>query len=146
MSPDPVDHLTDSCREALGELREVCQGAKVVAVHGDWAFISLGHFDLRQINDIYKQDQVLGVIRIPKDFPQGPDPYGIITVPYLERSDGQQISKQDKGHQKASAVSEAFDTDDIGFWSWKWDGVSRDSPGALRKAPAMVRKRLSMEE
>lgn len=145
MTSNLSKRLSDSCQQALRELRTVRPEADVIAVRGDWAYISVGVIVLDQVSPVFKQDSALGVVRIPTNFPTGTRPYGIVTVPYLERSDGKAISKQHQSHQKAKPVQEALGEDDVGFWSWRWEDVSHDQPRSLRKAPDVIRERLRME-
>lgn len=144
MSDSPFDRLTGSCQEAVRHLRERRPEAAVVAVHGDWAFVSVGHIDVGRIAGVFKQDSALGIVRIPKNFPSGERPYGIITVPYLERADGKKPRKEARSHQNSKPVEKALGKD-VGFWSWRWDGVSHSDPSDLAKAPDLIRERLRME-
>lgn len=145
MTSDLIRHLSDSCRQALQELQDLRPEADVITVRGDWAYISIGVIALDRVSPTFKQDSALGVVRIPTNFPTGTRPYGIVTVPYLERSDGNSISKQHRAHQKAEPVQEALGEDNVGFWSWRWEDVSHDQPSSLRKAPDVIRERLRME-
>lgn len=146
MSRSPFDVLSSSCQEAVRCLQERRPEADVVAVHGDWAFVSVGHIDVARIVDVFVQDRVLGLVRIPNDFPSGERPYGIITIPYLERTDGRRPRKQFRSHQNAKPVEKALGVEDSGFWSWRWKEVSRDEPSDLVKAPDLIRERLRREE
>lgn len=145
MSHDPYDVLAASCQEAVDELQDRCPDATVVAVRGDWAFVSAGSIDVSRIAPIFKREKALGIVRIPKDFPSGDRPYGIVTVPYLERTDGQEPRGQHRSHEKSKPVMEALRVDDVGFWSWRWEGISHSEPSDLRKAPDLIRRRLRME-
>lgn len=145
MTTEPFEALASSCQEAVRHLRERCPEAAVVAVEGDWAFVSVGHIEVGRIVDLYEQDRALGIVRIQKLFPDGERPYGIVTVPYLERTDGKDIPRQRRSHENARPVEEALGIDDSGFWSWKWEGIKRDAPEHLKKAPDLIRKRLRME-
>ena len=136
--------LSPSCKRALEHLRERRPQAEVVAVRGDWAYVSVGYIDVGAVTDVFASERALGIVRIPTDFPCGARPYGLITVPYLEHSDGQSISKQDRGHKKAEPVERALGTENIGFWSWRWNDVSSNDESDLRKAPDMLRERLRM--
>lgn len=139
------DELSSSCRQALEHLRERRPEADVIAVHGDWAYISVGEIDIAAATDVFERETAEGIVRVPTNFPCNTAPYGLITVPYLERSDGQSISKQERSHAKAEAVEEALGTDDIGFWSWRWNQISSSNPSDLKVAPDMFRERLRME-
>lgn len=137
--------LSPSCQRALEFLQERRPESDVIAVYGDWAYISIGEIEVATITDVFQQEFAKGIIRIPTDFPCNTDPYGLITVPYLERADNQSMSKQERGHQKARPVEEALDTEDIGFWSWQWNEISSSKESDLKKAPDMFRERLQME-
>lgn len=141
----PFEALTPSCQEAVRTLQERRPEATVVAVQDNWAYVSVGHIDVGRVVDVFEQDEALGIVRIPKDFPSTERPYGIVTVPYLERTDGQQPRKQHRSHDHARPVEDALGVDDTGFWSWRWDGVSYDDPADLVKAPDLIRERLRME-
>ncbi len=91
------------------------------------------------------EEHALAVVRVPKNFPGGERPYGIVTVPYLERTDGKDVRGQHRSHDNAGPVMKALGVEDVGFWSWKWDGVSHSVPSDLKKAPDLVRRRLRME-
>lgn len=140
-----VAELSPSCRDALNHLQERRPRAEVVAVEGDWAYVSVGYIDVSAVSSVFDQEDALGIVRIPTDFPCNTAPYGLITVPALERSDGQHIGKQDLNHQKANAVAGLFD-EPVGFWSWRWNEVSSNEESDLRKAPDMLRERLQMED
>ena len=146
MTATPYDELHERCQDAVDYLQERRPEAKVVAVHGDWAYISVGYIEVGRITDVFEEDEALGIVRIPTNFPKGTRPYGIITVPYLERSDGQKIKKQERSDQKAKPVKDALDVDDLGFWSWKWSDVSHEEASDLQKAPDLIRERLRMED
>lgn len=139
------DELSPSCRRALDSLRERRPQAEVVAVEGDWAYVSVGHIDVSGVTQVFEQEETLGIVRIPIDFPCNTAPYGLITVPALKRSNGQAIGKQDRNHQKARAMADLFE-EPVGFWSWRWNQVSSDDESDLRKAPDMLRERLQMED
>jgi hypothetical protein len=141
----PYDELDSDCQTAVDELEDRRPQTEVVAVHGDWAYVSVGYVAVGRITEVLDPEEALGIIRIPTDFPNGARPYGLITVPALERTDNQAIRKQSQGDQKAEPVEQALDVDDVGFWSWKWDDVSYDDPSDLRKAPDLFRERLRME-
>lgn len=141
----PFEALAPSCQEAVRQLRERRPEAEVVAVHANWAYVSVGHIEVGRIVDVFEQDEALGIVRIPKNFPGTERPYGIVTVPYLERSDGREARKQHRSHNHARPVEEALGVEDTGFWSWRWDGVSHDDPGDLKKAPDLIRERLRRE-
>lgn len=146
MTTEPFEALASSCQEAVRHLRERRPEAAVVAVEGDWAFVSVGHIEVGRIVDLYEQDRALGIVRIPKVFPGGERPYGIVTVPYLERTDDKDIPSQHRSHDNARPVEEALGVEDTGFWSWKWEGIQRNAPEHLRKAPDLIRRRLRMEK
>ena len=139
------NELSPSCQRALDHLNERRPEAELVAVEGDWAYVSVGHIDVSAVTNVFEEDETLGIIRIPTDFPCNTAPYGLITVPYLNRLDGQTVGKQDRNHQKAEAVQGLFD-DEVGFWSWRWNNVSSNAEADLRKAPDMFRERLRMED
>lgn len=145
MSDAPFEALTPSCQEAVEHLRDRCPEAAVVAVHGDWAYVSVGHMDVGRITGVFEQERALAIVRIPKNFPAGERPYGIVTVPHLDRVDGTDVCGQHRSHDNAKAVMGALDVDDVGFWSWRWEGLSHSQPSDLKKAPDLVRRRLRME-
>lgn len=140
------DELSDSCQRALEYLRDKRPEAKVVAVQGnDWAYVSVGQIAVATVTDVFEQEEAVGIVRIPTDFPNGRRPYGLITIPYLERSDGQAIPKQDRHEHRLEPVEEALDPDSLGFWSWKWRDLSSSDEADLQKAPEMFRERLRKE-
>lgn len=139
------DELSPSCQQAMEALRERRPESEIVAVYGDWAYVSIGEIDVAAVTDVFERATAEGIIRLPTDFPSETAPYGLITVPYLERSDGQDIEKQQRGHNHARPVEEALDTEDLGFWSWQWNELSSSNEGDLKKAPDMFRERLQME-
>lgn len=141
----PFEALSSSCQESVQHLRNRRPQATVVAVEGDWAYVSVGYLDVGRIVDVFKEDRALGIIRIPKDFPGGTRPYGIVTVPFLERKDGRQARKQHRSHKNAQPVEDALGVDDTGFWSWRWEDVSHDDPKDLVKAPDLIRERFRRE-
>lgn len=143
---DLTKQLSSSCREALEHLRERRPKAQTVAIHGDWAFISVGYIGVASVTAAFEQEEALGLVRIPTYFPCNTRPYGIITVPFLERSDRQAVRKQERNHNHARPVEQALGVDDTGFWSWRWDDVSSNDESDLRKAPDMIRERLQMED
>lgn len=145
MTSNLTTRLSDSCQQALQELQVLRPEAEVIAVRGDWAYVSIGTIALDQISPVFKQDSALGIVRIPTNFPTGTHPYGIVTVPYLERSDGSEMSKQHRSHKKAEPVQEALGENNVGFWSWRWEDVSHNQPRCLRKAPDVIRERLRLE-
>lgn len=61
--------------------------------------------------------------RVARNFPNA-GCYGVVTVPFLRRSDGAEIPWQHANHASAQPVATALNSSDVGFWSWDW----RDMP------------------
>ncbi|WP_424016277.1 hypothetical protein ACOZ4N_01230 (plasmid) [Halorientalis pallida] len=139
-------HLSDRCRGALTELQEERPESELVAVKGDWAWVSIGTVYPAHVNDVFDQEKAHAVIRIPTDFPTGRRPYGIVTIPYVTKHDGQDVHKEMRDHQKAQPVEDAMDVDETGMWSYQWENISWDEPADLRWAPEVVRSRFEKED
>jgi hypothetical protein len=138
--------VSESCRTAIQELQDERPEAELVAVHGDWAYISIGEVQPAHVNDVFDQDRAHAVIRIPTTFPTGANPYGIVTIPYVTKHDGQETDSEHRGHNHADPVAEALDVDDTGFWSYRWQNISWTDPEDLRKSPEIVRSRFEKED
>lgn len=142
---DPANALDQSCRDALGYLQERRPEAQVIASQGDWAYISLGTIHVRRVNDVFKQEKAHAVIRVPTDFPSATDPYGFVTIPYLTRTDDEDVHREHKNHNNSQPVEQALGVNDTGFWSYKWKGISASDEEDLAKAVDIVRSRLRKE-
>lgn len=147
MSQDPAleSELSESCLRAFGHLQDRRPEAEIIAIDGDWGYFSFGHIRVIDVTDTFEQEEALGIARVPTNFPCNTDPYGLLTVPALDRKDGQPIDSQDRSHQRAQPVIDALGTDDVGFWSWQWERISSTEETDLKKAPDMLRERLQME-
>lgn len=139
-------HLSEQCREALEELQDVRPEAELIAVRGDWAWVSIGTVYPAHVNDVFDQEEAHAIIRIPTDFPTGRRPYGIVTIPYVTKHDGQDVNKEMRNHQKAQPVEEAMGVEDTGMWSYKWKDISWNDPADLQKAVEIVRSRFEKED
>lgn len=139
--------LTESCRNAVEVLQEeVRPEAKVIAVRGDWAWVSIGTVRPAHVNGVFDQEEVHAVIRIPTNFPHGARPYGIVTIPYVTKHDGQDVHQEMRNDRKAEPVEEAMGVDDTGMWSYQWEDISWDDPEDLKKALEVVRSRFEKED
>ncbi|GAA0275327.1 hypothetical protein [Halobacterium noricense] len=139
-------HLTDRCRTAIDELRDERPEAELIAVHGDWAWVSIGTVNPSLVNDVFDQEEVLAILRIPTDFPNGRRPYGIVTYPYVTKHDGQEVDSVHRNHQKGRPARDALDVDEVALWSYQWEGFTWNEPADLRKAPEVVRSRFEKED
>jgi hypothetical protein len=137
--------LTEGCREAINYLRDDLPEAELIAVHGDWAYVSIGEVRPAHVNDVFDNERAHAAIRIPTDFPSGERPYGIVTIPYVTKHDGKDANSEHRGHNHAAPVERAMNVDDTGFWSYRWQNISCTDPEDLRKAPEIVRSRFEKE-
>ncbi|QRV16322.1 hypothetical protein JMJ58_05365 [Haloterrigena salifodinae] len=138
--------LSENCREAVSELQEERPEAEVIAVKGDWAWVSIGDVRPAHINGVFDQETAHAVIRIPTDFPNGRRPYGIVTYPYVTKHDGQDADSEHRDHKKGRPAREALGVDEVGLWSYRWQNISWNDPKDLRKAPEIVRSRFEKED
>ncbi|MDL0126621.1 hypothetical protein [Halobacterium salinarum] len=139
--------LTESCRQAIDALQdEVRPEAELIAVRGDWAWVSIGNVHPAHVNDVFDEEKAHAVIRIPTNFPHGTRPYGIITIPYVTKHDGQDVHQEMRNDQKAEPVEDALGVDDTGMWSYQWRDISWDDPEDLTKALEVVRSRFEKED
>ncbi|MDH5021684.1 hypothetical protein [Halobacterium rubrum] len=138
--------LTEQCRDAIDALQEVRPEAELIAVRGDWAWVSIGNVRPAHVNDVFDEEKAHAVIRIPTDFPTGRRPYGIITIPYVTKHGGQTVDSEHRNHQKAEAVEDALGVDDTGMWSYQWQDISWMEPEDLTKALEIVRSRFEKED
>jgi hypothetical protein len=138
--------VSESCRTAIQELQDERPEAELIAVHGDWAYVSIGEVHPAHVNDVFDQDRAHAVIRIPTTFPTGANPYGIVTIPYVTKHDGQETDSEHRNHNHADPVAEALGVGDTGFWSYRWQNISWTDPEDLRKAPEIVRSRFEKED
>jgi len=138
--------LTEQCRDAIDALQEVRPEAELIAVRGDWAWVSIGNVRPAHVNDVFDEEKAHAVIRIPTDFPTGRRPYGIITIPYVTKHGGQTVDSEHRNHQKAEAVEDALNVDDTGMWSYQWQDISWMDPEDLTKALEIVRSRFEKED
>lgn len=144
---EPLEsELSENCREAVSELQEERPEAEVIAVKGDWAWVSIGNVRPAHINDVFDQETAHAVIRIPTDFPNGRRPYGIVTYPYVTKHGGQDADSEHRDHQKGRPAREALGVDEVGLWSYRWQNISWNDPKDLRKAPEIVRSRFEKED
>lgn len=139
-------HLTEDCRDALSALEEVRPQSELIAVEGDWAYISIGTVHPAHVNPVFDQDEAHAVIRIPTSFPTGADPYGIVTYPYVTKHDGEDVHREHRNHDNGEPAREAFDVDEVGFWSYRWQNISATDPVDLQKALEIVRSRFEKED
>ena len=137
--------LTDKCQMAIKELQDERAEAELIAVHGDWAYVSIGEVRPAHINDVFDNERAHAIIRIPTDFPTGARPYGIVTIPYVTKHNGQDANSEHHRHAHSSPVEEAMKVEDTGFWSYRWENISCKDPEDLRKAPEIVRSRFEKE-
>lgn len=137
--------LTRKCLKAIEQLQGKRTEAELVAVHGDWAYISIGEVQPAHVNDVFDNERTHAIIRIPTDFPSGTRPYGIVTIPYVTKHDGQDVDREHHGHAHSAPVEKAMNVENTGFWSYKWDNISCEDPEDLRKAPEIVRSRFEKE-
>jgi hypothetical protein len=138
--------LSEDCRDALKELQKVRPVAELIAVRGDWAWVSIGIVRPAHVNDVFDHEEAHAVIRIPTNFPNGTRPYGIITIPYVTKHDGQDVHQEMRNDRKAEPVETAMDVDNTGMWSYQWDDISWDDPEDLTKALEVVRSRFEKED
>jgi hypothetical protein len=138
-------HLTEKCRKALSELQEVRPEAELIAIKGDWAWVSIGTVYPAHINDVFDQEEAHATIRIPTDFPTGRRPYGIVTYPYITKHGSQNTDSEHRNHEKGRPARDALGVDEVGFWSYRWENISWSEPADLRKAPEIVRSRFEKE-
>lgn len=138
--------LSEKGREALSELQEVRPEAELIAVKGDWAWVSIGTVHPAHVNDVFDQEKAHAVIRIPTNFPNGRRPYGIVTIPYVTKHGGKDVNQEMRDHQKAKPVEKAMGVNDTGMWSYRWQDISWNEPADLRKAPEVVRSRFEKED
>ena len=137
--------VSQSCRDAIECLQDEREEAELVAVEGDWAYVSIGEVHPSKVNDVFDEDRAHAVIRIPTDFPAGTRPYGIVTIPYVTKNGGQDVDSEHRSHQKARAVEQAMNVNNTGMWSYQWENISRTDPEDLKKAPEIVRSRFEKE-
>ena len=138
--------LSEDCQEAIECLQDERPEAKLVAVRGDWAWVSIGEVYPAHVNDVFDDERAHAIIRIPTDFPNGVRPYGIVTVPYVTKHNGQAVHQEMRNDRKAEPVEAAMDVEDTGMWSYQWDGLSWKDPEDLKKAPEVVRSRFEKED
>jgi len=137
--------LTEDCQEAIDHLRAERPEAQLVAVHGDWAYVSIGEVRPAHVNGVFDNKRAHAIIRIPTDFPNGARPYGIVTIPYVTKHNGQNVNSEHRGHDHAAPVERAMNVEDTGFWSYRWQNISCNDSQDLRKAPEIVRSRFEKE-
>lgn len=144
MTGDAYDDLSEECQRALEALQEKRRAAQLVATQGgDWAYVSIGRVRVTELAPAFAEpddaDDVVGIVRIPTNFPNG-NPYGVVIVPPLEHTDSDGFPDQDINHQHAKPVLDALDdVDHVGWVSCRWRHVSIEDPADLRKAPEVVR-------
>lgn len=122
-------------RSGLAHVRaRVLPSATAVADDGNFIIVSVGTMtktradeDARapgdaELPDVYVQSSVQLFARVSRCFPNG-NSYGVITVPFLQRADGQPLPHQQLNNANAQFVATALGRTDVGFWSWDWRGM-----------------------
>ena len=113
--------LPEPLQQGLRALREQhCPSATVAAIDGNFALVDLGE---GKAPVGYVERDVHVFARVPLDILNA-EPYGVITVPLLNREDHVAIGHQHAGHANARLVSPPGGAA-TGFWSWDWKGIGR---------------------
>jgi|GEM_PF-607043 hypothetical protein len=146
------DRFSDEFRKGIKALRKrrPDDPVRVAAVGGNYAFVALGSFDLTSLNEAWDQDEADAYVRVSTNFPRG-KAYGIVTDPFLTRTDGKDVKRQhrnDNHAEKSEPLAEALGVEcsDLGWWSYRWQNVTVTGGEDMTKAIALVQRRLSERE
>jgi hypothetical protein len=122
-----------------------------VANDGNFTLIDVGSMTKRanqsetysaadaDLPEIYEAKSALIFARVSSNFPNA-QPYGVITVPYLVRSDGRQVEWQHLNNANSQAIIALLGRSDVGFWSWGWQNMSLRKPEDLVAIVEWARK------
>jgi len=135
--------LPTALQSGLRAIRErMLPGAFVVALEPNHAIISVGTMTKAatrvgdptvsdtDLPDAYVESQVSIFARVSRNFPNA-DSYGVVTVPFLTRTDGRPIEWQHRDNANAASTMAALGRSDAGFWSWNWQGAPQRVPEDL---------------
>lgn len=144
--------LPDGLQRGLAAIRaSLVPGAAVVAEDGNFVYVSLGTLSRRgdaagaeadgdaPLPEGYVQDHAALYARVARNFPNA-DSYGVVTAPFLQRTDGASIPYQHLNHGNVPPLAAALGRADLGFWSWNWQGVPARRPEDLVAVAEWARK------
>lgn len=120
---NPEAGLPEKFLQGLAALRtSACPEAAVAAIDGNFIILDLG---VSPLPESYVEKEARVFVRTPADFLNA-EPYGVVTMPYLNRKDGQAVPHQHRGHANARPVDPNGAS--AGFWSWNWSSMPRRQP------------------
>jgi hypothetical protein len=123
----PDENLPEPLRQGLRALRDQhCPQAAIAAIDANFALVDLGD---GEAPDGYIEREVRVFARVPLDI-LNVEPYGVVTVPLLHRSDGAGIPHQHASHTNARLITPPAGVA-TGFWSWDWKGMGRRTANDL---------------
>lgn len=125
--------MPDPLRRGLTAIRaRALASAAVVAIDGNFVYVAVGTLTKGapqasdgsargdgELPEKYTQNQAQLFARVALNFPNA-GCYGVLTVPFLRRSDGAEIPWQHASHASAQPLTTALSVGDVGFWSWDW--------------------------
>lgn len=108
-------------------------------------YIALGEIDLN--SDLWKEDATNVYMNVPVNFGTG-IPYGFVTHPPVNRTDGKQVNRQHRGRPDAEPLADALgvSNSDLSWWSYKWKDMSVNEGADMTKGIGIIRRRLSEKE
>ena len=142
--------LPEAFRAGLRAIRaRVLPTVNVIAVIENFAILDLGTMERDSSNTaaelppIYEESTVRLFARAPLTFPHA-EPYGVMTIPSLRRSDKRPIERHhpSSSHATAKSFADRLGETDIGFWSFDWTGMPRREPADLAAIVEWARKRI----
>ncbi|HEY4180217.1 MAG TPA: hypothetical protein VGM90_25415 [Kofleriaceae bacterium] len=114
----------------------------VIAIAENFAYIDLGE---EALGGHYKEGCARVVARVALTFPDA-DPYGLVVMPVLHRSDDKPVDRQHPGHPHATPAATALGVTDFAFWSWNWERMPRSKPEDMASVAEWARKRFRQVE
>ena len=139
-------------RGLLALRRRMLPAAAAVAIEGgNFVIVSVGTMTKASarkikasVNDAdlpegYVQNSVMLFARVSRNFPNA-ESYGVITIPFLTRKDGQPVPWEHDGNANAQSLMTALGRSDVGFWSWSWQGMPQASEEDLVAVVEWARK------
>ncbi|MFA9417943.1 hypothetical protein [Natrinema sp. HArc-T2] len=152
--PDPYipanhEKFNDKFRNGLRHLQNRLEDPMVRPVafgrNQNTVYIVLNEVELDA--DLWKEDTTDVYMSVPVNFGTG-IPYGFVTHPPVNRTDGKPVSRQHRGRPDAQPLADALgvSNSDLSWWSYKWKGMTVSDGTDMTKGIGIIRRRLSEKE
>jgi hypothetical protein len=139
MSNVDETQLSQDFRTGLEALRAATGlPCAVLAIADNFVHIDLGE---ELLGPHYKETSARLIARIAVTFPAA-EPYGLVIIPVLHRTDDKPVDRQHPGHANAQPSATALGVTDFAFWSWNWERMPRTKPEDMVAVAEWARKRL----